>query len=231
MVTIFCDKAFGGLSIPAWCCCGKCWVFSVWVFSVFQNVSNVSAYKQINTGICKRSAVRGNVYAGLVASYLESLILSASAHVPTAASWGMHIMFSGFFRELKTQIVTLGQILRTREFWIYFCVIVFMLLVAIAGVRLLVGFDPLSRRQLGMAFSCKTGEGQLATIIIGSFVFAMACVFTLGEVVNWVEETRMARAPGRQQYTKIGYWRPILHVLGTAIFAATGYFLMLSWCS
>ena len=139
-------------------------------------------------------------------------------------------MFSGFFRELKTQIVTLGQILRTREFWIYFCVIVLMLVVVVAIIHLAIGFDPLSRRQLGMAFSCKTGEGQLATIIVGCFVFAMACIFTLGEVVNWVEETRMARAPGRQQY-KISYWRPILHVLGTVILGAMGYFMMLAWCT
>lgn len=139
-------------------------------------------------------------------------------------------MFSDFLRELKAQIVTLGQLLRTREFWIYVALILVLLLMAIAGIRLATGFDPITRGQLQMAFSCRTGEGQLATIIVGSFVFAIACAFTLGEVIHWVEETRMSRAPGRQQY-EIGYWRPILHVLGTVILGVGGYSLMLSWCT
>ena len=139
-------------------------------------------------------------------------------------------MFSGLFRELKSQIVILSQIVRTREFWIYVGVIVVLLLIAIAGIRLATGFDPLTRGQLRMSFSCRTGEGQLATIIVGSFVFAIACVFTLGEVINWVEETRSSRAPGRQHY-KIGYWRPILHVFGTIVLGVSGYLLMLTWCT
>jgi len=139
-------------------------------------------------------------------------------------------MFSGFFRELKSQIVTLGQILRTREFWIYVGVILVLLLIAVAGFRLATAFDPQTRGQLRLDFSCRTGEGQLATIIVGSFVFCIACFFTLGEVVNWVEETRMSHAPGRRSY-KIGYWRPILHVLGTIILGVSGYVLMLTWCT
>jgi len=139
-------------------------------------------------------------------------------------------MFSGFFRELRTQIVTLGQVIKTREFWIYFGVILVLLLIVVAGLRLATGFDPITRGQLRMDFSCRTGEGQLATIIVGCFVFAIACVFTLGEVINWVEETRLSRIPGRQQY-KIGYWRPILHVLGTILLGVGGYLLMLSWCT
>ena len=139
-------------------------------------------------------------------------------------------MFWGFFRELKSQIIMLGQIIRTREFWIYFGVILVMLLIAVAGIRLATGFDPLTRGQLGMAFSCRTGEGQLATIIIGSLVFALSCLFSLGEVINWVEEMRMSRSPGRRQY-KIGYWRPILHVLGTLVLGIGGYLLMLTWCT
>jgi uncharacterized membrane protein YidH (DUF202 family) len=140
------------------------------------------------------------------------------------------MMFSGFFKELKEQIDLLLQVLRTREFWIYFAVIVALLAFAFGIVRLAVGFDPLTRQQLGMAFSCKTGEAQLGTIIVGLFVFAIACLFTLGEIVNWVEETRTSRAPGRQPY-QVGYWRPLLHVLGTIVLGATGYYLMLTWCS
>ena len=132
--------------------------------------------------------------------------------------------------ELKAQFSTLVSTVKTREFWIYTGVILLLLLVAFGVIRLATGFDPLVRGQLRMNFSCKTGEGQLATIIVGCFVFALACVFTLGEVVHWVEETRMSRAPGRHQY-KISYWRPVLHVLGTVALGATGYVLMLTWCT
>ncbi len=139
-------------------------------------------------------------------------------------------MFSGFFRELKSQIVALNQAVRTREFWIYVLVMMALLLVAAACVWLAVGFDPLTRSQLRMALSCRTGEGQLATIIIGGFVFGLACLFSLGEVIHWVEETRMARSPGRQPYT-VGYWRPVLHVLGTVALGVGGFMLMRAWCS
>jgi hypothetical protein len=139
-------------------------------------------------------------------------------------------MFSGFFRECKAEIVSLVRLFKTRELWIYVGVILVLLLIAVAGIRLATGFDPLTREQLRMSFSCRTGEGQLATIIVGAFAFAMACVFTLGEVINWVEETRMSHAPGRQPY-KVGYWRPILHVLGTVILGVSGYVLMLTWCT
>ena len=139
-------------------------------------------------------------------------------------------MIVGFFKELKSQLETLAGLVRTREFWIYFALLMLMLLIGFAGIRLATGFDPLVRGELNLAFSCRTGEGQLATIIIGSFVFAMACLFTLGEVINWVEETRMSKAPGRRQY-KIGYWRPIMHVLGTVVIGVGGYLLMMSWCT
>ena len=139
-------------------------------------------------------------------------------------------MFSGFFRELKSQATILGQVVRTREFWIYVGVIAVLLLVAVAAFRLATGFDPLVRGQLRMSFSCKTGEGQLATIFVGSFVFSVASVVTLGEVINWVEETRASRAPGRYPH-KISYWRPLLHVIGTVVLGVSGYFLLLTWCT
>ena len=140
-------------------------------------------------------------------------------------------MFSGFFRELKSQFITLGQIIRTREFWIYVGVILVLLLIAVAGIRLATGFDPLTRGQLRMGFSCKTGEGQLATIIIGCFVFVIASVFTLGEVIHWVEEnTHVPELPdGISTRSAIG--GPILHVLGTVILGVGGYLLLLSWCT
>ena len=70
----------------------------------------------------------------------------------------------------------------------------------------------------------------IATIIVGSFAFGLACLFTLGEVVNWVEETRMARSPGRHMYP-IGYWRPLLHVVGTIAIGVGGFLLMRAWCT
>lgn len=139
-------------------------------------------------------------------------------------------MVSGFLRELKRQIVTFNEIIRTREFWIYLGVIAVFAALAVAGIWLAVGFDPLTRGQLQMRLSCRTGEGQLATIIIGGFVFALSCLFTLGEVINWVEEKRMSRAPGRQPY-EVSFWRPALHVMGTAVVGIGGLALMRAWCT
>ena len=139
-------------------------------------------------------------------------------------------MVAGFFRELKHQVMILNQVLRTREFWIYFAVILVLVGIAMAGVWMAVGFDPLTRAQLQMRLSCRTGEGQLATIIIGGFVFALSCLFTLGEVINWVEEKRMSRAPGRQPYD-VSIWRPALHVLGTSVVGVGGLMLMRAWCT
>ena len=138
-------------------------------------------------------------------------------------------MISRFFSSMKAGIIGLVQMLKTREFWIYFAIILVLLLIAAAGIRLATGFDPQTRALLRMGFSCRTGEGQLATIIVGAFVFAIASLFTLGEVIHWVEETRESRAPGR--HYKVAYWRPILHVLGTIILGVSGYSLMLSWCT
>lgn len=138
-------------------------------------------------------------------------------------------MWSGFFRELKTAFHDLVRMIQTREFWIYVAVILVMVLIAAAGIRLASGFDPQTRRWLQMGFSCRSGQGQLATIIVGAFVFAIACAFTLGEVIHWVEEKRMSRAPGR--HYEVGYWRPILHVIGTIILGVSGYSLMLAWCT
>ena len=139
-------------------------------------------------------------------------------------------MVAGFFRELKHQVMILNQVLRTREFWIYFAVILVLVGIAMAGVWMAVGFDPLTRAQLQMRLSCRTGEGQLATIIIGGFVFALSFLFTLGEVINWVEEKRMSRAPGRQPYDG-SIWRPALHVLGTSVVGVGGLMLMRTWCT
>ncbi len=139
-------------------------------------------------------------------------------------------MFSGLFKELGQQADTLRDAFKTREFWIYVAIILVLAGMAVGIVYVAIGFDPLTRGQLRMAVSCRTGERQIGTIIVGLMVFGLACVFTLGEVVNWVEEKRQSRAPGRQTF-KLSYWRPILHVAGTLTLGVTGYLMMSAWCS
>lgn len=139
-------------------------------------------------------------------------------------------MFSTFFRSLRAQILEINTAIRTREFWIYVGVILVLILMVAAFFRLATAFDPQTRSQLGLAFSCRTGEGQLATIIIGGLVFVLLCIFTMGEVIHWVEQTRTLKSKGREHYT-VNYWRPILHVVGTVIIGVVGYSLLLSWCT
>jgi hypothetical protein len=139
-------------------------------------------------------------------------------------------VFSGLIKELGRQVEAVSDAVKTREFWIYLAIILVLAGMAMGIVYVAIGFDPLTRGQLSMAVSCRTGERQIGAIIVGLMVFGLACVFTLGEVVNWVEEKRISRAPGRQKF-KISYWRPILHVVGTLVLGVTGYFVMSAWCS
>lgn len=138
-------------------------------------------------------------------------------------------MFSGLIGELKQQAATAGRAVRTREFWMYAAVIAVLLLIAVAGVYLASGFDPFTRSRLKMGVSCQAGEMHIGVIIVGAFVFTIACVFTLGEVTHWIEEKRLSRAPGRRM--QIGSWRPILHVVGTVVLGVAGFILMSAWCS
>lgn len=139
-------------------------------------------------------------------------------------------LFSGLVEEIKRLADAFSSAVKTREFWIYVVVIGVLLLVAVAGTYIAVGFDPLTRGQLRMGFSCRAGERQIGTIIVGVFVFGLACVFTLGEVVHWVEEYRQERGRRRRQIT-LTPWRPILHVLGTILLGLGGYLLMSAWCT
>ena len=139
-------------------------------------------------------------------------------------------MFSGLSKELKKQAAALVSALETREFWTYVAAVLVLAGTAVGVLYLAIGFDPLTRNQLRMAVSCRTGERQIGTIITGLFAFGVACVFTLGEIVHWVEEKRQSHAPGRQSF-KLSYWRPILHVIGTLALGVAGYVLMSAWCS
>ena len=139
-------------------------------------------------------------------------------------------MFSGLITELKEQAVELARTIRTREFWIYSCVTVVLAAVAFAAVYLAAGFNPLTRNQLHMAISCRTGEAQIGTIIVGLFVFGLACVFTLGEVTHWIEAQRRSRVPGRRP-SRLSFWLPLLHVVGTALLGIGGFLLMSAWCT
>ena len=139
-------------------------------------------------------------------------------------------MMSGLIKELKEQAEALVSALETREFWIYLVLVLVVTGMVLGGFYLAAGFDPLTRAQLRRAVSCRTGEREIGVIIAGLFVFGIACVFTLGEVVHWVEEKRESRAPGRQS-SKTSYWWPILHVAGTLALGVSGYLLMSAWCS
>ena len=139
-------------------------------------------------------------------------------------------MIRRFLLELREQFLLAVSVVRTREFWIYLSVLLVLFLIGVAVAYMAMGFDPLTRGWLSMSFSCRTGEGQLATIIVGTIIFCLACMFTLGEVVYWVEETRQLRAPGRDP-GEISIWRPLLFVAGTVILGATGYILMRTWCT
>lgn len=138
-------------------------------------------------------------------------------------------MLDELLAEIGSQLSSFSRMVRTREFWIYLVLVVVLILMAAAMVRLAAGFDSLTRGQLGLSVSCRTGQGQLATIIIGFFVFILACVFTLGEVTHWIEETRQSRAPGRQRM-KVDARRPLIAVIGTLIFSISGYVLLSTWC-
>lgn len=91
-----------------------------------------------------------------------------------------------------------------------------------------VGFDELTRTKFARAITCSTSEGQIGTIIVGGFAFALLCLFTLGEVAQWVEETRQAKAQGRA--SEANPWRPALHVAGTLAVGTVGFTLMNLWC-
>ena len=140
-------------------------------------------------------------------------------------------MFKEFLRELREQILEAGRVMRTREFWIYVAVIMVLALMAIAGLRLATAFDPITRGQMQLDFTCRSGQGQIATIIVGCFVFGMACLFTMGEVINWVESERMAKIPGRERYEVESIWRPLLHLLGTVLLGGALYLVLSIWCS
>lgn len=139
-------------------------------------------------------------------------------------------MFSEFIYELKQQIALLASVLKSREFWIYFAILLLLVSIAGIGIYIAAGFDPLTRGQMGMGFSCKSGQGQLATILIGGFVFLMACVVTLGEIINWIDATKESKLPGRQHY-EVSFWRPLLHMIGTLVLALAGLWVMSTWCS
>lgn len=138
------------------------------------------------------------------------------------------MLFSGFIKEVREQFAIFAETVKTREFWIYMAVIFVLSLIAVGCAYLAFGFDALTRQQLLMGISCRTGEAQIGTIIVGSFVFGLACLFTLGEVTYWVEQTRQTRTSGRPIH--LSHWRPIFFIIGTVVLGVGGFFLMSAWC-
>lgn len=120
------------------------------------------------------------------------------------------------------------SVVGTWDFWIYSAVIVALVLTGMAGIYLASGFDPLTRSQLKIGLMCQPGEGRIAAIIVGAFVFCTMAVFTLGEVVCWVETSRRAQVSRWRR--KPNGWCPVSYVIGTVMLGGGGYLLMFSWC-
>ena len=137
---------------------------------------------------------------------------------------------SRFLENSKRQMREIYAELHTKEFWIYLVLILLFVFLFFIIVRMAVNFDFVTRSQLRSAFSCKTGEGQMATIIVGGIVFVLLCVFSLGQVIEWGEENKQLRVRGRKGYSPIPIWKPIAYVVGTVIVGVVGYSLLTSWC-
>lgn len=137
-------------------------------------------------------------------------------------------MWDSFIRELKDQIRTVRETIVTREFWIYFGVIVVLLAVAGGGAYLAIGFDTLSRQKMASLLACKTGDMQLLVIIVGGFIFMLLSLFALGEVTAWVEEKRQAKTAQWKSVASI--WRPIIFFGGAMTLGIGGAALMAVWC-
>ena len=137
-------------------------------------------------------------------------------------------MLETLFREIGNQLRTIRESVVTREFWIYVGAIAAIAAVGVGGAYFAIGFDTLSREKLAMVLACKTGQKQLAVIIIGAFVFCIASFFTLGEVAAWVEERRKAKAAGWKMNTSI--LRPVIAMAGTLLVGIVGTVIMSFWC-
>ncbi len=133
-------------------------------------------------------------------------------------------------RELKQQLLDAYAEIRTKEFWVYFSLIVVFVLIFFAFLDMSLSFDFVTKSKLNLTISCKTGQGQMATIIVGLLVLMLACLFTLGQVVHWGEENRQLKKRGRTGYKPLSFWKPMLHILGTVVLGLVGYLLLRSWC-
>jgi len=137
-------------------------------------------------------------------------------------------MWSAFFREISTQYQDIRTTVRTREFWIYFALVGALLGILIGLAYMAAGFDELTRQQALLAIACRAGDAQLLTIIVGGMVFGLLCLFTIGEVVYWVEDRRQARAAHRRSSASTG--RLLTFVIGALVLGGGGLFLLTSWC-
>ena len=137
-------------------------------------------------------------------------------------------MWSELFKELNAQYEDVCATVKTREFWVYFALLSALLGLLIGLAYIATGFDELTRQQALLAIACRAGDAQLLTIIVGGMVFVLLSLFTLGEVVLWLEDARQARQARRRNYAS--KWRPILFVCGAIGVGITGFVLLSSWC-
>lgn len=137
-------------------------------------------------------------------------------------------MWSSLLREISAQYEDVRATIRTREFWIYFVMICTLLAILIGLAYMAAGFDELTRQQALLAIACRAGDAQLLTIIVGGMVFGLFCLFTIGEVVYWVEDRRQAREGRRRGSASTG--RLLAFVLGALGLGGGGLYLLTSWC-
>lgn len=137
-------------------------------------------------------------------------------------------MANSWSRTLSTQYREIRDLMRTREFWVYFVLIAALLGLLIGLAYVASGFDELTRQQALLAIACRAGDAQLLSIIIGGMAFVLLSLFTLGEVVLWFEENRQARQAGLQY--RGSKWRPVLFVIGALGLGIGGFAAMASWC-
>lgn len=138
-------------------------------------------------------------------------------------------MWTQLIRELKTQAAEVREVIKTREFWVYFALIAALLGLLIALAYVATGFDELTRQQALLAIACRAGDMQLLTIIIGGMCFVLLGFFTLGEVVLWFENAR--RAKSSRLTNRASKWRPAAFVLAAIGLGVAGFMVLGSWCA
>lgn len=137
-------------------------------------------------------------------------------------------MWSGLVSEIKAQFREISAMVRTGEFWAYFGLFAALVGLMIGLAYFASGFDELTRQQALLAIACQAGDAQLLTIIVGGMCFVLLSLFTVGEVVRWFEDARLAKTARRRHHGS--KWRPLLFVVAAIGLGLAGFVVLNSWC-